>query len=446
MWLPIASSSWNRDATHSHNRSASASIVVARQYDAGSTCTNRTSAAAVCYRRIVDQPMDKQRITVGLLWHSVKSGNLGVGALTAAHVELLDEVAAEIGVAIDVVTIGWSDDGPAYVTAPNLTSVEVRMSDFIPICGALWKAARNCDVVFDIGAGDSFTTIYGHKRFATQIASKLLTRAARRPLVLAPQTIGPFDGKPARALARIALRSSSRVFTRDQLSTTFVKQLDPRIDIAEVTDLAIALRAPADERRGDELSVGVNVSGLLMNSGSRGEATRFGLDLDYPSFVRRTIIAIMDRPKTRVHLVAHVIADGHDDDYRWCRSLAEEFPEAVLAPRFGSPVEAKSYISGLHGLIGARMHACIAAFSSGVPVLPVAYSRKFAGLFGTLGHEMLVDARTDDAADADALVALFLDSLSDSSPAPANPMEEAHRRLDLYRSGVRDILAEYSTT
>jgi polysaccharide pyruvyl transferase WcaK-like protein len=27
------------------------------------------------------------------------------------------------------------------------------------------------------------------------------------------------------------------------------------------------------------------------------------------------------------------------------------------------------------------MHACIAAFSSGVPVYPIAYSRKFNGLF-----------------------------------------------------------------
>ena len=28
------------------------------------------------------------------------------------------------------------------------------------------------------------------------------------------------------------------------------------------------------------------------------------------------------------------------------------------------------------------MHACIGAFSAGVPVIPIAYSRKFIGLFG----------------------------------------------------------------
>lgn len=43
------------------------------------------------------------------------------------------------------------------------------------------------------------------------------------------------------------------------------------------------------------------------------------------------------------------------------------------------------------------MHACIAAFSSGVPVLPIAYSRKFAGLFGSLGYDQLADCKKQDA-------------------------------------------------
>ncbi|MBP9830985.1 MAG: hypothetical protein KBC65_05930, partial [Polaromonas sp.] len=41
------------------------------------------------------------------------------------------------------------------------------------------------------------------------------------------------------------------------------------------------------------------------------------------------------------------------------------------------------------------MHACIAAFSSGVPVVPMAYSRKFNGLFGTLGYVEIADCRRE---------------------------------------------------
>ena len=44
---------------------------------------------------------------------------------------------------------------------------------------------------------------------------------------------------------------------------------------------------------------------------------------------------------------------------------------------------------------GARMHACIAAFSSGVPVVPMAYSRKFNGLFSSLNYTFYVDGRAD---------------------------------------------------
>ncbi|MBK7050721.1 MAG: hypothetical protein IPH54_08030 [Rhodoferax sp.] len=44
---------------------------------------------------------------------------------------------------------------------------------------------------------------------------------------------------------------------------------------------------------------------------------------------------------------------------------------------------------------GARMHVYIAAFSSGVPVVPMAYSRKFNGLFGTLGYVEIADCRRE---------------------------------------------------
>jgi len=52
-----------------------------------------------------------------------------------------------------------------------------------------------------------------------------------------------------------------------------------------------------------------------------------------------------------------------------------------IAPFFYSPVEAKSYISGLDLLVELRMHFCIAAYSSGVPVFPLAYSQTFKGHF-----------------------------------------------------------------
>ncbi len=68
----------------------------------------------------------------------------------------------------------------------------------------------------------------------------------------------------------------------------------------------------------------------------------------------------------------------------------------------------KGLIARASWFCGARMHATIAALSSGVPAAAVAYSDKFAGTFTTLG-------RADDVADArrsdpDAVVRTLVDS------------------------------------
>ena len=39
------------------------------------------------------------------------------------------------------------------------------------------------------------------------------------------------------------------------------------------------------------------------------------------------------------------------------------------------------------------MHATIAAYSAGVPVVPISYSRKFEGLYGGLHYPWLVPAK-----------------------------------------------------
>ena len=104
-----------------------------------------------------------------------------------------------------------------------------------------------------------------------------------------------------------------------------------------------------------------------------------------------------------------------EDDYRASATLAEAFPGTVLAPAFQSPSEAKSYIAALDFFMGARMHACIAAFSSGVPVMPMAYSRKFEGLFGTIGYDRTVDCTSETA---EAIEEKIRAAWADLEPAP----------------------------
>ena len=55
-------------------------------------------------------------------------------------------------------------------------------------------------------------------------------------------------------------------------------------------------------------------------------------------------------------------------------------------------MEIKGYISEMDIFIGARMHATIGAFSSGIATIPVSYSRKFEGLYDNLNYRYVISA------------------------------------------------------
>jgi hypothetical protein len=100
-------------------------------------------------------------LRIGLLWHSTQSPNFGVGALTVAHVALIREVAASSDVEIRVEIIGWAERTGLPAVVSDVDVVELSLLDFVPFAGKLYRAVRRCDLVLDIGAGDSFTDIYG---------------------------------------------------------------------------------------------------------------------------------------------------------------------------------------------------------------------------------------------------------------------------------------------
>ncbi|MEW6018223.1 MAG: polysaccharide pyruvyl transferase family protein [Pseudomonadota bacterium] len=335
-------------------------------------------------------------LRIGLLWHTLNHPNLGVDALTRANIAILEAACARAGVLPEFVLLGTPNpDGidlanVAQGPGPGLKQLLVGRGPFL-------DALKSCDIVFDTSEGDSFTDIYGVKRCLLQSLSKLAAARLSGGLVLSPQTIGPFNTPWSRALARHVIGKAKLTFARDHLSTEALHALGIRDRIDEVIDVAFRLPYTAGERlAGDRIGVGVNVSGLMYLA-----AHRFQMTIDYPAFIRTLLDRLTRRDDVEVWLVPHVLAEGsEDDDAAVNRLIAAEVPRARLAPVFRSSVEAKSFISRLDAFTGARMHACIAAFSSGVPVVPIAYSRKFNGLFQSLNYSRFVDGRsaTNEAA------------------------------------------------
>ena len=93
--------------------------------------------------------------------------------------------------------------------------------------------------------------------------------------------------------------------------------------------------------------------------------------------------------------------------------------------------------------IGSRMHACIAAYSSNVPVLPLGYSKKFSGLFSeTLKYPFLIDL-TKDFSEKSILSVIqeMLDNLPEIESDLRNKNKEiVSPRLNTLRQAIKDIL------
>ena len=254
----------------------------------------------------------------------------------------------------------------------------------------------------DIGQGDSFADIYGRWRFLWIDLIHKMARLFNKPFIFLPQTIGPFKNEKNRREAIKSLTKATYVMVRDKQSYDYVKQIATQQEnISEYIDVAFFLPYRKKEFSRDSVHVGLNISSLLWHGGYTKD-NQFGLKCNYQDTIRMIIKYFLSIPNVTLHLVGHVMErERHvENDYAVCYDLFEEYSNErlVLAPFFLNPVDAKSYISGLDFFMGARMHATIAAFSSGVPVVPMAYSRKFNGLFiDTLGYNCMVDmkARTE---------------------------------------------------
>lgn len=380
-------------------------------------------------------------LRIGLLWHSPSSGNLGVGALTLANLALAREVAQAEGYSPEFTIFGMREPNRSYLNDDRVKIYQIGAREmFSP--GGYWSEIGNMDCVLDIGAGDSFADIYGAKRFVYLWLTKALTIGKRKPLLLSPQTIGPFTKRLYRVAARRVLNDAAAVVARDEMSLAALKELAPKAAGILSVDVAFALpfEDRSIERGGRTLRVGVNISGLLYNEARSGR-NRFGLEIDYADLMRSWLVSLGRREDVEVHLVTHALhSEGDwDDDGRVADLLVSEFPWLIRVPDFTGPMEAKSYISHLDFLVAGRMHACIAALSSGVPVVPIAYSRKFSGLFGMLGYDWMIPVKGMATAQAEQ----FLDECVSRRAELAREASHALAKAQLMLDSYRDALAKF---
>lgn len=364
---------------------------------------------------------------IGLLGASFDTGNLGVSALADSSVKLLLGKWPNI----EIIFVGGCYEPRAEnfifgTEKKGIVSIPVRYSKnifhqchffrflFYGILGKFglkkagneyFKMLNSCDLVCDITGGDSFSDIYGFKRFFLGFLTKWLFIFLNKDLVMLPQTYGPFKEKISKKMAAYILKKAKAVYSRDKKGIDFVNKLLKGVNTEKVKlcpDVAFLLDTePWDDKVIEQVAaakdkgrqiVGLNVSGLLYNGGYTRE-NMFGLALDYPQLIKQLVSYFLTLNDVTVVLVPHVFPKDNllvESDVIACKSVygcltKEQQKNVILPEKEPNQRQIKYLIGKCDFFMGARMHSCIAAISQCVPTFGMAYSDKFAGVFETIG-------------------------------------------------------------
>lgn len=282
------------------------------------------------------------------------------------------------------------------------------------------RSIKQSAACLDISGGDSFTDLYGSRRWQLITIPKNISLRLGVPLVLLPQTYGPFAQAERRQRAAEILRGSAMAWSRDEAGYHMLRELlGEDFDMnrhREGVDVAFALPAVRPGGLSEELQrvldsddaevvVGLNISGLVMND-QPTSTERFGLALDYRKVIVSLAQRLLAEVADRLVLVPHVQGPSAESDERAIQAIQAtlDADDRVLAIPSGLDAsETKWCISRLDWFCGTRMHSTIAALSTGVPSAAIAYSAKTEAVFESCGQRSaVVDGRvtrTDDAVD-----------------------------------------------
>jgi len=396
--------------------------------------------------------------SIGIMGTPWSSGNRGVQALAESVAGLLAQ--SDSNTQLFFIGSSRSTD-PVRVRLPRgevqIPTIPWRLSPwkgirsnllYIFIFALLYRMARNSYVrdqlaracpfirkvrrlanVGDIRGGDSFSDIYGARRFLIGSMAVISVIWINGAVVMLPQTYGPFRSRLCRLVARYILANSSRIVARDVHSRMYCQKLVSfKKDIEISPDVAFSLvpLKPKQDLSGlfsrecGGILVGLNINGLLYNGGYT-RLNQFGLQLEYREYIKDLVDQLLKIPSVRIILVPHTYAQKSDveSDNEANRVLHDSI-DACLRERVRvidmelDCHELKHCVGNLDFFIGSRMHACIAAISQAIPCAGVAYSMKFQGVFETVScGASVIDARSTSTVKAvEATLRLFHDRSS----------------------------------
>lgn len=334
---------------------------------------------------------------IALLGFDFYSPNKGCEALSYSFLNIIKSLNLSEKIEIHNFTYGEIGNIPNCFPEFDFYVNRLHFKEFGSL-SKLKKTFDKFDAIFDVTFGDGFSDIYGFKWNCITNLTKALAEKSSAKFILLPQTYGPFKHILTKKWSLKIIKRATRVFTRDVLSKKYILDNLKIDNVVSLVDMAFML--PFEKKKLDGTNIGLNVSSLLFDS-KYSKENKFEFLLDYREFIYDVIDYFLSKNCT-IHLIAHVIDKRNysspENDYRIIEELKKKYnsKKVIVAPAFDNPIDAKSYISSMNLFIGSRMHATIASISAMVPTIALSYSRKFEGLYESIGYKYLFSGKNYD--------------------------------------------------
>lgn len=214
----------------------------------------------------------------------------------------------------------------------------------------------------------------------------LIAKFLGKPLVMFPNSIGPFRTWIGRTLARLALKSYNYILVREPVSYKIIDSFGIKVPKILTADTSLLLTAV---NKGNKTFLdgtcarsvmGVS-AGFYSHSLSKKEVCK------YIEVHAKALDAAIEKHGFFVVFLPHYVSGFRYDDLEVTELILDHMQnkDAAKIVNAASVEEFKSILSQMDIVISSKMHPAVLAVAAQVPTVCIAYDHKQTGFFEQIG-------------------------------------------------------------
>jgi colanic acid/amylovoran biosynthesis protein len=274
----------------------------------------------------------------------------------------------------------------------SFSTVLVRMGFNGLYRSQILEEIKNCDLVvsysdenFKEAASYLPLNVYWILTWWSMLVSRtwdiLVARYFGKPVVMFPNSVGPFRTFVGRFISKRALRSCNIVLVRESISYKIVQSLGRNIPCLLTFDTTWIFRSvkrsPVKVASRPCMGVSLGFYAQVFSEKEVQKQTRVFAEV-FDEVIRRFGF--------HVFFVPHYISGFRYDDLEISKMVVQKMGTKgnVEILEIESADEFKAFLDDMDLVVSSKMHPAVLALSGGVPTICIAYDHKQTGLFDSL--------------------------------------------------------------